>query len=148
MKAFKRGSHIQAGSYNNSSNRIANCTTIKLVKFWRIMSILSRRYLVALLLLSIVLLAETRRRNRIRGSEKSRQNPKRPCFRERRRIQRKIERRKIVDLLPPSCDTDGYYEPRQCNFHGCYCVDKFGRTLKRVHRGWATNSEIACSGLA
>ena len=35
-----------------------------------------------------------------------------------------------ADFFPPSCDMDGYYQPVQCHFNGCYCVDKNGNVVK------------------
>ena len=43
----------------------------------------------------------------------------------------------IADLSPPGCDRDGFYKPLQCQFNGCYCVDRYGTpTSEFDHEGF------------
>ena len=38
----------------------------------------------------------------------------------------------ISDFSLPSCDSNGYYAPMQCNFQGCYCASKEGKLLEML----------------
>ena len=41
----------------------------------------------------------------------------------------------LMDFTLPECDSDGYYQPMQCYFHGCHCVDRYGTPTSEISSG-------------
>jgi len=58
-------------------------------------------------------------------------SPQLPCCKETIKIVDRLKRPgAIADVGFPDCRPDGYYEPRQCSWHSCYCVDANGEFIK------------------
>merc|ERR1712142_26054 len=52
-------------------------------------------------------------------------------------VLRILKKGPVPDLVTPECRPDGYYKPKQCHWHACYCVDRYGNKVDPISpSGW------------
>jgi len=45
----------------------------------------------------------------------------------------RLEKMRMMDVSLANCRPDGYFEPKQCQWFGCHCVDLFGNRVDAIY---------------